>query len=397
MSENSSTIDFTEHEKKIGRILYFILVVCIIASIAGLGWTILDIIQPTGKLETFLQGNAGLKLVLLGIAAFILFLMLIAFYGMRRRGIDLITRVVFTAKRVYRDMKVPKMAQFTTGGLIVSIFVMALGGIWLMIQIILDYVFNTSSASGDSSAVPKLLLFLDALTAGELFMIIAVFCLCLVFIIILFAWLGNAGNIFFARTFLKIPISPEKFASTPGTESIPVRTAKQTFSILGVIFGFAGVAFYGYSLESLISGSATITNDYNMFHHWLQSVSFFGGFGAVVFMIALFFTLIARKKLLSLVIILSFVIGVIAAVYIDLWRPLGDPPVNPWNDTTLLNFEILVGVLLCIGIVGFVIIVVVQATAIKNVKKATITNVTNNASIPNSTSEPKGEDPNESY
>lgn len=374
-ADTSKAIDFTEQEKKIGRILYFILVICIIASVAGLGWTILDIIQPTGKLETFFQDNAGLKLVFLGIAAFILFLMLISFYGMRRRGTDMITRVVFTAKRVYRDMKVPKMAQFTTGGLIASIFVMALGGVWLMIQIILDYALGTTSASGDTNAAPKLLMFLDALTAGELFMIIALFCLCLVFIIILFAWLGNAGNIFFARTFLKIPISYQNYATASTTDNLQVKTAKQTFTMLGLIFGFAGVALFGYSLKSLLSGDASYLADFNNFHHWLETVSFFAGFGGVVFLISFFFAMVGRRKLLSLVIIGSCIIGIITAVYIDLWRPVGDG----WDATTLLNFRILIGILESIGIGWFVIVVIAQATSLKSSINITAAKTVKNA------------------
>jgi hypothetical protein len=375
--DTPNVIDFTDQEKKVGRVLYYILVICIIASVAGFGWTIADIIKPQGKLQSFLTGNAGLNLVLIGVSAFILFLMLIAFYGMRRRGTDMITRVIFTAKQIYKDMKVPKMAQFTTGGLMVSIFVMAIGGFILMIQILLDSVFNTQAAAGEAITVggvtespPAILMFLSRLTSGELFMIIAVFCLCMTLIVVLFAWLGSAGNIFFARAFLKIAIPPESYAMIMPADTNQIKTARQSFLILGFFFAFAGIALYASAMVYTIGGTlATVSSSSIEFHQWLESISFFAGFGAVVLMIALFFALVGRQKLLSLVILASFILGILTAIYVDVWRPLGDAGSNPWDAATLLNFQALVIGLECIAIGLYVADFVLQFTPVKNLIK----------------------------
>jgi hypothetical protein len=208
MQVSGQDVQFTETEMKTGRVLYYILVGCIIFTIGGLAWTIGDMISPTGKLADFLAANAGTKTIIIGIACFILIFLLIFFYGMHRKGSKAIARSLFGAKKLYRDMKVNKLAQFTSGGLMVSILVFAVGFLWLVIQIIVWYVTISKSApptaTGLTQSTQVTFWFLQSITGGELVLTIGILAVGFVCLAIGIAWLWNAGNIFFARTLVKL-------------------------------------------------------------------------------------------------------------------------------------------------------------------------------------------------
>ncbi|HMF33844.1 MAG TPA: hypothetical protein VKK79_20630 [Candidatus Lokiarchaeia archaeon] len=206
MQIGDQEVQFTEREVKIGRIMYFVLVICMIATVGGLAWTIGDVIAPTGKLADFLNANLGSKIIIIGVACFILFFLLVFFYGMHRKGSLFICKAIFGAKKLYREMKTTKLAQFTSGGLMVSIIIFAVGFIWLIIQIIVWYTTNTSAPTptGLTQSTTVTFWFLSSITGGELFLAIGILAVAIVCLTIGIAWLWNAGNIFFARLLMKL-------------------------------------------------------------------------------------------------------------------------------------------------------------------------------------------------
>jgi hypothetical protein len=207
------TVEFTEKEVQFGHTVYIILMVCILGVIAGIAWTIVDLILPQGLYEVFFHDNLGLQILVIGIAAFILFFLLILFYTFGKKGTRLITRAIFSAKRTYEGMNVSKLARFTTWGLIVSIGIFVVGVVWFIVEVL------SSVSSGTSSGVDSAFVnfFINPNNGGLKFLVLALIATGVVLLFIFVSWLVNDGSIFFARAFLKIPVSMPK--DTPATSA----------------------------------------------------------------------------------------------------------------------------------------------------------------------------------
>jgi hypothetical protein len=191
LNVDGQDMEFTHREAVVGKILYFILVICIIFIVGATAWTISDLILPTGKFAGFLSLPIGAQLAIIGVALFVLFLLLITFYALYKRGAYAITKLLFTYKRLYREMKVKSLAKFMTGGLMVAILLVAAGLVSLVVQI---------TAFGPST--DTVISFFQKLTGGEFALMVGLFAIGFTGIAIGFEWLWNVGNIFFARKFL---------------------------------------------------------------------------------------------------------------------------------------------------------------------------------------------------
>jgi len=186
-----SPVDFSAREVQVGRYMYYIFVVILLEIAGATAWTISDIISPTGKWADFWSLNSGVKIAVIGIIAFVVFLLLVIFYGMHRKGIHVLTKAIFASKKLYRDTKGTKIAQVVTGGLMVSIFILVLGVI----------VFIIEMAGGTGPAIVWLV---PQLTTGEILLAIGMVAIGIFFIAVSFAWLWSVGNIFFAKALLKV-------------------------------------------------------------------------------------------------------------------------------------------------------------------------------------------------
>jgi len=201
MTIKGKNIVFTDQEVRIGHIFYMIMVILIIATVAGLVWAIIDAIYVPGLYALFVEENIGLKIVIIGIAAFLAFFLLILFFSLRKKGTDTMTKAIFATKRLYENLKVSSLVKFTTWGLVIAILIFGFGAVSFVIQLVGTY--TTVAVDTDTQ---NFLLFMKSFTGGEIFLVISVLALSTVFMIIFVAWLINAGTIFFARVFLKIPI-----------------------------------------------------------------------------------------------------------------------------------------------------------------------------------------------
>ena len=189
-----SKFTFTSQEIATGKTLYFILVACIIATIGGLAYTIADLLQPTNKFTLFIALPPGAIIATIGVGLFVLFLLLINFYRLYRRGTYGITKVLFAAKQLYKQMQIQTLAKIMTGGLMVAIFFIAAGLVVLGVQLAIAVPSQSS-----------FLQFVAHLTIGEWVLLISACALVVTIVTIAFAWLWNVGNIFFARRLLKTP------------------------------------------------------------------------------------------------------------------------------------------------------------------------------------------------
>lgn len=204
MTINGKTVTFSEQEVRIGHTLYIILAIFIIAACAGLVWAIFDAVYLPGLYSVFVSDNVGIKILIIGIAAFLLFFLLITFFSLRRKGTHVVTKAVFATKRLYEHLKVSPLAKFTTAGLIIAILIFGAGAIIFVIQLIGTY--TTVAPDTDTANFVQIFSYFSG---GEIFLVISILALSTVFLIIFVAWLFNAGTIFFARVFLKIPINVE--------------------------------------------------------------------------------------------------------------------------------------------------------------------------------------------
>src|SRR5271157_114874 len=210
-------IYFTSKQVRIGHTFYMVLAVLIIAAVAGLVWAIFDAAYVPGLYAAFVSDNIGFKILIIGVAAFLAFFLLVLFFSLRRKGTDVITKAIFATKRLYEHLKVSALAKFTPGGLIIAILIFGFGAISFVIQLVGTY----TSVAVDSDT-QSFLQFMNSFSGGEIFLVISILALSTVLLIIFVAWLTNAGTIFFARVFLKIPIdvepaTPKKDDSTDST------------------------------------------------------------------------------------------------------------------------------------------------------------------------------------
>ena len=183
-------LSFTRGEDTAGKTLYFIVVTTIIIIVGGAAWTIGDYFQPTGKWEEFLALPWGAKIAIIGVGLFVLFLLIVVFYILYKRGTHSITKALFSAKKVYCEMKTTGLAKVVTGGIMISIFLIA-GG---MVIFLIELAMSVGTSEG-------LFAFLTDLTLGELVLTVGIFALGFVSLTIAFAYLWNAGNIALTKRF----------------------------------------------------------------------------------------------------------------------------------------------------------------------------------------------------
>ena len=177
---------FTRKEHDMGHVIFWMLISGITVFFAGLIYTIADLIMPTGKTSLFLLFPVGLKIIIIGAFMFGFFMLFVMFTVMYNRGTNALTKAIFSAEKMYRQMKTSNGARIVTAGLMISIFVIAVG--------IIVGVFQIPGDTGFAS-------FLASITIGETLLTFASLYLVFVTLAILFMWLWSQGTIFFQKRF----------------------------------------------------------------------------------------------------------------------------------------------------------------------------------------------------
>jgi hypothetical protein len=180
MSEN-----YTQKQKKIALILYIAITITIIVIIAGIVYTIADIIMETGKMELFLSLNFGYQIAVIGTLFAGLFFLVVYFFGLYRKGVNVILKNIFR-KKVYNDKYRNRTGvRIAAGALMLSIFSIILG---IIVAIIYD-VF-TAPSNGDRTTLTTV--FKD-LSQGQIVLFIGIIMLIIIGLVFALNYLWYNG------------------------------------------------------------------------------------------------------------------------------------------------------------------------------------------------------------
>jgi hypothetical protein len=139
---------YTKKQKKIALIMYISIVIACLVCIAGIVYTIADLIMATGKLTYFLSLNVGYQIAVIGALFAGLFFLIVNFYGLYKKGINLILKNIFK-KKIYDEKYKNRVAVKTAAGaLMLSICAIIIG-----IVFALFYELFSTPGGSDSSLI----------------------------------------------------------------------------------------------------------------------------------------------------------------------------------------------------------------------------------------------------
>jgi len=139
-----SKIRYSKKQKLVATIFYIAITITLIVIIAGIVYTIADIIMATGKMALFLSLNFGYQIAIIGTLLAGLFFLVVYFFGLYKKGRTLILKNIFRKKifnEKYRNRIGVKIA---AGALMLSIFSIIIGILTAVI-----YDLFTRPATGD--------------------------------------------------------------------------------------------------------------------------------------------------------------------------------------------------------------------------------------------------------
>jgi len=176
---NSNEI-YLSNQRVVGDIFYIFIVISCLICITGGIWSIIDFIQPTGKLESFLGLTLGYQIAIIAGILAVLFFLLIFFFGLFKKGRKWVLHFIFKVREIEEKYKNRVDVKIAAGGLLISIMVIIIGIVIAMIQEILIAPSQSSPFS----------LFLASFSAGNwiLFTGISLFAILAVTLFMIYFW-----------------------------------------------------------------------------------------------------------------------------------------------------------------------------------------------------------------
>ncbi|TFG06145.1 MAG: hypothetical protein EU539_08460 [Promethearchaeota archaeon] len=118
---------YTNKQKKIALALYLSIAISCLVTIGGIVYTISDLIMATGKMALFLGLNIGYQIAIIGALLAGLFFLIVYFFGLYKKGVQLILRNIFR-KKYYNDKYAKRIGvRIAAGALMLSIFTIIIG------------------------------------------------------------------------------------------------------------------------------------------------------------------------------------------------------------------------------------------------------------------------------
>ncbi len=155
-------LEYTKRQKIIATLLYISIVISCIVIVTGGVWAFVELLAPTGKAEAFMKSSTGFKIALIGGILAGLFFFVIFFYSLATKGIHIIMKITFRKRDLDKKYKDKPIIKIGAGALMLSIFAIIIGIIYVLIEELV--IGNT----GEDSIVG----FLINLSWGQLILII---------------------------------------------------------------------------------------------------------------------------------------------------------------------------------------------------------------------------------
>lgn len=139
-----SKIRYSKKQKLVATIFYIAITITLIVIIAGIVYTIADIIMATGKMALFLSLNFGYQIAIIGTLLAGLFFLVVYFFGLYKKGRTLILKNIFRKKLFNEKYRNRIGVKIAAGALMFSIFSIIIGILTAVI-----YDLFTRPATGD--------------------------------------------------------------------------------------------------------------------------------------------------------------------------------------------------------------------------------------------------------
>ena len=146
MEDNRSKVSiYTKTQRKIATVLYILVIISALVTIGGTIYTIADLIMATGKMELYQTLNLGYQVAIIGGLLAGLFFLLIFFYGLYKKGSNLILNNIFK-KRIYNDKYKGRLTvRLAAGALMFSIFAIIIG---MLFAVFYDLAMRPAGGEG---------------------------------------------------------------------------------------------------------------------------------------------------------------------------------------------------------------------------------------------------------
>lgn len=176
---------YSDKLKTIAMIFYIAVVVSCVITIAGIVYTIADLIMSEGKLTLFLSLNFGYQIAIVGGLFAGLFFILIFFFGLYKKGITAILKFMFKKVELEDKYKHRIDVQIAAGGLLLSVMAIIVG-----LAISLFYELLVGSSDTDTPTISNLI---SLFSQGQILLFISIIVFSFVGLSIFLVYLWNNG------------------------------------------------------------------------------------------------------------------------------------------------------------------------------------------------------------
>ena len=132
--ETLKEIEYSSNQKAVGELFYIFMVISCIGIVIGLVWSIFDFVMPLGKFVLFLALNLGYQIAIVAGFLAALFLLLIFFFGLFKKGAKGVLRFLFRERALEERYRNRIDVKIAAGGLLISIMAIIVGIIFAIVQ-----------------------------------------------------------------------------------------------------------------------------------------------------------------------------------------------------------------------------------------------------------------------
>ncbi|MBD3338776.1 MAG: hypothetical protein GF353_06700 [Candidatus Lokiarchaeota archaeon] len=188
---------YNKKQKLLAIILYISIVVAMLITLVGTIYTIADIIMPTGKTEAFQSLSIGFQIAIIGGLLAGLFILITIFYGLFRKGIRFLLRIMFKDRHLAQKYKNRVAVQVIAGGLLISIFAVIVG---IVIALLLEL----------TGLSQNFLMILTYYSQGAIVLFVGLFVFLIIGLVFLFIFLMTNGYYLIIRIVMDLEEEEEE-------------------------------------------------------------------------------------------------------------------------------------------------------------------------------------------